>query len=109
MSSFRIGVVVCLFGLAAAAAHAQSSAAAAESASAAPPVENGIPIARLVSQVGHETHKKFVIDPHIRADIALGDLNPSELSRSTAISQHSPVSTNSSWWTRTPTCDASSR
>jgi general secretion pathway protein D len=80
MSSFRTGVIVCLFGLAAAAAHAQSSTTAAESASAAPPVENGVPIARLVSEVGHKTHKKFVVDPRVRADIALGDLKPSDLS-----------------------------
>lgn len=81
MSPFRIAVVICVFGLAATAAHAQSSTAGAESASAAtPPVENGVPIARLVSQVGHKTHKKFIVDPHIRADIALGDLSLPDLS-----------------------------
>src|SRR3569833_1446942 len=79
MSSFRTGVVVCLFGLAAAAAHAQSSTATTESASATPAVENGIPVTRLVSQVGHRTHKKFIVDPRIRADIALGDLSLSDL------------------------------
>lgn len=80
MSSYRIVVVVCMLGLTAAAAHAQSATGAAESASATPAVENGIPIARLVSQVGHKTHKKFVIDPRVRGDIALGDLNLADLS-----------------------------
>ena len=80
MSSFRTSVVVCLFCLAAVTAHAQSSTTAAESASAAPSVENGIPITRLVSQVGHKTHKKFVVDPRVRADVSLGDLSPADLS-----------------------------
>src|SRR5262245_22107096 len=80
MTSLRIASVVCVLGLTAAAAHAQSSPAAAESASATPAVENGIPIARLVSQVAHKTHRKFIIDPRIRADIALGDLDLSDLS-----------------------------
>jgi len=80
MSLFRIAVVIFAFGLAATAAHAQSSTSAAESATATPPVENGIPIARLVSQIAHKTHKKFIVDPRIRADVSLGDLSLSDLS-----------------------------
>ena len=80
MSSFRIVAVTCVLGLTVAAADAQSSTATPESASATPAVENGIPITRLVSQVGHKTHKKFVVDPRVRADIALGDMSLSDLS-----------------------------
>src|SRR6185312_10120704 len=78
MSPMRKVCVVAMFAVTEA-AHGQSSTATTESASATPAVENGIPVTRLVSQVGHRTHKKFIVDPRIRADIALGDLSLSDL------------------------------
>ena len=49
-------------------AHTQSSSPPSESAAR---VENGIPIATLITSVAKKTGKKFVIDPRVRGDVEL--------------------------------------
>ena len=77
MSPIRIACVTLLLSFTGAAAHGQSSASTSESAER---VENGVPITQLIAIVQKKIHKRFILDPRVRADVAVLDKNLADLS-----------------------------
>lgn len=82
MNAVRIAYVVSMFSLmGAGAAAAQSPAASATTEStSAERVENGIPVARLLEAAQRKIHKKFVVDPRVRGNVAVLNQDLSDLS-----------------------------
>ena len=80
MNAVRIACVVSMLILTGVTqAQSTTTATSAESATSER-VENGIPISRLLEAVQKKTHKKFVIDPRVRGNVAMLDQDLSNLS-----------------------------
>ena len=66
----------------AAESRAAESGPAASATAASAAVNGGVPIGQIIAVVAKKSGKKFVVDPRVRADVALFGQNPSEVTYS---------------------------